>query len=315
MHERLEELESIKKSLIVDSNGYRYLEFQKTLAPRWGVVWRDIAGGYLALGLVTMSLLVAQGLVGWLTAPLLILLGGVLYGFFLAYLNNFFHEAAHFNIAPNRRLNDILANLVIGYLTGRDIRPFRDVHFDHHRHLGTTEDPEFSYFDPLNLSFFLETILGLKQARLISNRMEIKAELSRTALATGMVMNVLILSWCMYYGWWVVGSSWSLGVLSFFPVFCALRVVLEHRNEHADSSVDYHKVNHGAVNRLFGDGPLASTLGSAGFNRHLLHHWASQISYTRLRELEEYLRDTQLGDYLESRKTTYAEAFSQLYNS
>ena len=43
-----------------------------------------------------------------------------------------------------------------------------------------------------------------------------------------------------------------------------------------------------------GDGPLASTLGGAGFNRHLLHHWEPKISYTRFRELEGR-RATALG--------------------
>jgi len=35
-----------------------------------------------------------------------------------------------------------------------------------------------------------------------------------------------------------------------------------------------------APDRLFGDDFFSCTFGGAGFNRHLLHHWEPQISYT-----------------------------------
>lgn len=73
--------------------------------------------------------------------------------------------------------------------------------------------------------------------------------------------------------------------------------------------IDYSTQPHGAVNRLFGDGPLASTLGGAGFNRHLLHHWEPQISYTRLRELEVYLLRTDAAEGVRMRQSTYLETF------
>ena len=48
-------------------------------------------------------------------------------------------------------------------------------------------------------------------------------------------------------------AAWLGGLLLFFPFFVSLRQVLEHRSEEADSDVDYRDVDHGAVNRLFGD--------------------------------------------------------------
>ena len=74
------------------------------------------------------------------------------------------------------------------------------------------------------------------------------------------------------------------------PFFVSLRQTLEHRDEDAHPGSDYTRVDHGGdANRLFGDGPVANTLGSAGFNRHALHHWEPQVSLHRLRELERYL--------------------------
>jgi hypothetical protein len=90
---------------------------------------------------------------------------------------------------------------------------------------------------------------------------------------------------------------------------------LEHRDENARRDVDYAHTPHGAINRLFGDGPLASTLGGAGFNRHLIHHWEPQISYTRLREVEQFLMETPAAEDLRHRQTTYVRTFARLFRS
>jgi hypothetical protein len=46
----------------------------------------------------------------------------------------------------------------------------------------------------------------------------------------------------------------------------------------------------------------------------LLHHWAPQISCTRLRELEAYLMDTAAAPALRERQTTYARTFRALFS-
>ena len=88
-----------------------------------------------------------------------------------------------------------------------------------------------------------------------------------------------------------------------------VRTILEHRDDLVEATRDCTKVPHGAFTRTFGDGPLASTLGAAGFNRHLLHHWEPQVSYTRLRELEAFLMRTDVAPILERRRSTYVGTF------
>ena len=77
--------------------------------------------------------------------------------------------------------------------------------------------------------------------------------------------------------------------------------------------VDYASVPHGETNRIFGDGIMSAMLGGAGFNRHLLHHWDPQLSYTRLRDLEAFLLETELAASVEDSRTTYGRAFSSLF--
>ena len=87
---------------------------------------------------------------------------------------------------------------------------------------------------------------------------------------------------------------------------------MEHRDENAPSDRDFTKFAHGKVNRMFGSGPVASTLGGAGFNRHLLHHWEPQISYTNLAEVEWFLNDTNVAPVLARHQTSYFRTFFQL---
>ncbi len=180
-------------------------------------------------------------------------------------------------------------------------------------------DSERSYFDPLNMRFFAEALLGIKGAGVLARRDDLLA-LTRDApvwrqrrqriLAAALNLSIVGLSWGA--GERALALAWTIGTLSVMPCFVALRQLLEHRSEDADPATDYTKADHGAVNRMFGEGPVASTMGGAGFNRHLLHHWEPQISYTRLGEMERYLMRTDAAAPLDQRRSTYWETFRAL---
>jgi len=317
----LDELETFRKNELVDSRGLRYVDFIKDLKPNYFIVWRDIALGWGALLVLALALAAAQKLVAPKQLWPCILLASIGMGFSMLYLHNFFHEAAHYNLAKSRRLNDVLANIFLGYAVGQDVSAYRVIHFEHHRFLGTPKDTEHTYVFPLNPLFLMMTLSGWNVIRILltrSRHLESDTQMeaappSRKALLLGGSLNALLLVLLWVAGWWSVSIAWFLGMISFFPFFNSLRNLLEHRSENADSKLNYLDHVHGAVNRLFGDGPLASTLGSAGFNRHLLHHWSPQISYTRLSELEHFLVDTEMGPYLATRQTSYPAVFMRLW--
>ena len=64
---------------------------------------------------------------------------------------------------------------------------------------------------------------------------------------------------------------------------------------------------------MFGDGLIAQTMGGAGYNRHLMHHWEPGVSYTRLPDLERFLADTPLAAVMARRTTTYGRIFRRLF--
>lgn len=318
----LEKLEDIQRSTIVNSKGISFPEFRKQLTPKYFTVWRDIAFGYVVLILTGFGAVRAQQETLMIQMIVGILCSGV-FGYFIAYLQLFFHEAAHYNIAKDRKKNDRLANVFIGALVGQEISVYRPIHLMHHRYLGTVEDTEHSYFDALTWKYILESMTGIRVLKVLTSRekvMQAKEQTQQRKLSNvnsqlllGALLNAVIVLGSLWMSWYVLALSWGIGMLVVFPFFGAVRQLLEHRGENASREQNYAQVAHGEVNRMFGDGPLASTLGGAGFNRHLLHHWEPAISYTCFKELEQYLMDTQVADFVRSRQTGYFATFTSLF--
>lgn len=316
------DFETIRKSTITNSAGVKYSEFKAGLKPRFFKVWTDIVTGYvfliaLLVGAVYMQLNHPD--LFYITIPV----GAILAGYIIAYIHLFIHEAAHYNIAADRKKNDKLANIFIGLIVGMDIKFYRVIHFDHHRFLGTTKDTEKTYFDALTPRFIIESLTGIRVIKVMTNRdekMKANANIDPAVLASnkkmflsGALLNFSIVVALFAFGLWQVALLWLAGMGVMFPFFAALRQLLEHRHDEADHKIDYNTVDHGIKNRMFGEGIVANTLGGAGFNRHLLHHWDPQVSYTRLKEVERFLADTPLSSALQDHRTSYISTFVKLF--
>jgi fatty acid desaturase len=303
-------IEEIDRNDLIDSRGRPFKEFKRQLRPRFAIVWRDIALGYLALLVIGMAMVLVDGAFPRVR-PLTIAIGALGLGYFIAYLHLFLHEAAHYNIAPDRAWNDRLANLFIGVMAGEDVRAYRPIHFDHHRHLGTPQDTERSYFEALSLRFIVESMTGIRILRVIARRQKQKGQITLPVLA-GAAAHVAIVVLLILAHQWPVAVAWVLGMGLVHPFLVSVRQLVEHRSFEASSRVDYAQVPHGAVTRTFGGGPVASTLGGAGFNRHFLHHWEPQISYTRFAELEAYVLDSAAAANFRQHSSTYVRTVTRL---
>lgn len=296
--------------------GTPYKDFLRSLKPDYAKVRRDIAFGY-AMVIGTIVLVAALPRIG--VPPLLLtFLGALSIGYWVAYLQLFIHEGAHYNLAPDRAESDRMCDRYISWMIGTTVAAYRKVHFEHHRALGTVDDSESTYFFPLNLLFFAKTLFGLRVIEVLLARKGIVEEKTKTKEKLSLAPLVAVavhggfVAITFLLGFWWLSLAWLVGVGMVFPFFGALRQLLEHRDESADKMNDYRTVPHGAVTRIFEDGPIGSTFGGAGFNRHLLHHWEPQISYTNLPELERFLMQTKAGPIIERRKTTYSETFLKL---
>jgi fatty acid desaturase len=306
-----------QRTRLTNSAGQRLVDFVRGLAPRYGIVYRDITFGYVCLILFcALTALAPSAGLSWLAAGVI---GALPIGYCIAYLQLFIHEGAHFNLAADKRRSDLLCDLLISWMAGTSVANYRIVHFRHHRELGTTDDSEHTYFYPLNLMFIVKSLTGWRALEVLAFRKRMQPSVAAKKnfslpwhALIGAGAHVAIILTSFYVGLWSLALAWSLAVILVFPFFGAMRQLLEHRKGDAQGDIDYFKQSHGAYSRLFGDNPIDATFGGAGFNRHLLHHWEPQVSYTNLKELEAFLCDTPLRSRIDERRTSYASAFVSL---
>jgi fatty acid desaturase len=296
------------------ADGQSWSEIRRSTPPRWRMVWLDLALRYLmlALGYAAACLVAARwgNVAGLLCAPFT----GVWMGFWFASIVLFMHEAAHYNLHPEKARNDRLANAAVCVLVGDEIKHYRALHWKHHLHLGETNDTEVSYHWAPTARFFLETLLGVHALRVFRAHRNagrdadtVKDARSRDwlALARGMALHGLVFVAPLLLGWWSVAAAWVIAVFLVFPFLSALRQQLEHRSPEASSRIDYSRVPHGAVNRMFAPTLLGRAFGSVGFRRHLLHHWDPSTSYTRFDELEAFLMGSEFAPLIDDARTSY----------
>jgi len=300
-----------------------YRDFVQSLRPDFARVRRDVLFGYLMLlGTIVLTAALPYAGVPRIVAAAI---GAVSIGYWIAYLQLFIHEGAHYNLAADRQASDRFCDRYISWMIGTTVASYRIVHFQHHRALGTVNDSEHTYFFPLNLWFVIKTLFGLRVLEVLfarktiadaSNKTaKIKEKAARTSMAAPLFALLVyggIVALTYLVGFWWLSLAWIAGVGMVFPFLGALRQLLEHRDEKADNGADFRVVPHGATTRMFKEGAFGSTFGGAGFNRHLLHHWEPQISYTNLPALEQFLLRTKAGPIIERRTTTYSSAFLKL---
>jgi fatty acid desaturase len=311
-------LEEISYKDVRHQNKLTYAEWRKQLRPVYGIVWRDIFLGYLGLAaIIFLSTKVS------FTQPVIFILGlvvgSVLIGVLLAYLALFLHEAGHFNLHPDKKTNDRLATIFLGILFGTSIKAYRKIHWQHHLHLGSTEDTETSYFNALTPSFIIESFTGIHLLKVILKKNkkdiltpEMKSN-SLQLLAACALLHLSIVAVLLWFSFSAAAIIWVAGMLVFFPFFATLRQMLEHRSELADKKTDFKSVNHGKLSRLFASDLFSKVFGAAGFNKHMIHHWDPNISYTRFDEVEKFLSECDTThEIVNKSRTTYFKTLRKL---
>jgi fatty acid desaturase len=317
-------LESIKQREVVSESNIPYPAFKQGLKPKYGIVWRDITLGYVALALILLGVIVAGLYLPLIWMLLVVPVGAFASGYFLAYLNLFIHEASHHNIHSDRKANDKLANLFLCLPFGMEIQNYRLIHWEHHRLLGTPEDTEHSYFNALSLRFILESLTGIRVLRIMLFRsrqvqrpgapqVAATRKKGRRMLIAGALFNAALLATAIVAGAWPAAVAWVLAMGVFYPFFGSIRQLLEHRDEYAKADTDFSKTPHGKLSRLFATNLFSRSFGAAGFTRHMLHHWDPTVSYTNLPEVERFLLTTPTcKTIIEESRTTYFTTFLKL---
>jgi fatty acid desaturase len=220
-----------RKEDIYNKSGVGYLQFRDTLSPKYNIVWLEIISNYIVLIIILSVIAVLQESVWWsfcVTVPI----GGFVVGYIVASLNLFMHEASHYHLTANRTKNDLLANLFLGLAIGMDVNFYRSVHFVHHRLIGTKNDTEKSYFEPLSWRFFFEALTGLRIIKVMLHRNKnIRANYgskegeeivhkNNLFFLLALLSHLTLLCLLFLAGFWAAVVAWILGMGYCLPLSC-----------------------------------------------------------------------------------------------
>lgn len=313
-------------SRLTNSEGLTYSEFRKSLTTPYFRVQLSIAMNLLSIiSIVIFAMAFPTPLIlVLLSLPLALIEHRVL---------NVLHEGAHYLISSKRFVNDLLTNVFSGWFVIADVDQYRITHIQHHRNLGTEDDPKQSHMDKLDFTWLISAISGLKTIQIVFQRKkfrESKLNDYKTSkrhflvAILGIVFHLAILFYLFQFNfevmcWWII-TTYFLA-----PFLGVLRNVLEHRYlELVDSRVwdevlgqetsKSNKISAQVTTRMFTLNPFSQILGSMGFTRHLIHHWDPSISYANLKKVDQFLSETKIGSLLKSQRSTFFRTALALWN-
>lgn len=311
-------LEHISFQEAINHENINYQEFRKSLSPDYSVVKKDIAKGFIVLFITLIfAFILTQSTINIWVQFFLLSVSAVIIGSTLAYLHLFIHEAAHYNLHPDKTVNDKICDHYLGIIFGISIKKYRKTHWLHHSHLGKPDDTESTYFNELNLPFIFRTITGIQALSVVIKRGLQGGDKKNSMPVQGiraLILHTLFTCVLFFIGSWPLAATWLTGLLIFFPFFASLRQLLEHRDELAAGKKSFYTEEKRKLSRIFEGGALDSFFGAAGFDKHLIHHWDPVLSYTSLKDAELFLLDCPLaGDIIRNSKTTYFRTFFSLF--
>ncbi|HEY4125023.1 MAG TPA: fatty acid desaturase [Rhizomicrobium sp.] len=110
------------------------------LAADYAIVGLAMAAAYSAFAFAQKSGFAAMPLIG---AVVVIVLAVIIIGTRQHAIMILAHDGSHGQVSRNRRLNDLLTNLLSLWPFGVGLSGYRKFHFAHHRYMGTDADPEY----------------------------------------------------------------------------------------------------------------------------------------------------------------------------
>lgn len=306
---------------LTNKDGISYQEFRKTLMIKQNTIFFNMLLPWFMIGLALLLFAGLREKIYWsgiLTIPLAIWISFWMHAFTLH-----FHEAAHFNIHRNPKVNDVLAWILLTPFTGISINEYRASHWKHHLFLGTMGDTETSYAEPLSIKTILESLSGAYLIKIVNRYFHYFRKLDSTksqthstqtfALTLSLMLSVqLIVMISLLCISPFAATAWVLNLFVFGPFIARIRQTLEHRPFDARNNFDSAQTNQAACNRIFGGDLFSRSFGAAGFNRHLLHHYEPRVSYTCFDEFEAFLLETELRETIESCRLNYWGTFRRL---
>ncbi|MBC7872057.1 MAG: fatty acid desaturase family protein [Chitinophagaceae bacterium] len=213
------------------------------------------------------------------------------------------HEASHYSLTRNKKLNDRLADLFISGPAGATVAGYRQHHVLHHRYLG---DPEKEIALEVWLclkggylySAIVRYMVGLNALRVIfrynkksddARHSELPAR-SGASLIGFAVANALLIGICALQGqWYLFFLLWVAPLFTVALLVSNFRTIVEHQP--SSDVCDTGRVQLPNMTRVIKSSWLERALiAPVGFYHHHEHHMYPGVPYHRLHEMRAILQ-------------------------
>ena len=274
--------------------------------------WRSPSVMVIVYALIVLTAWLATAVFGWWFTPIAILAIGCLQH----YLFVLHHDAAHFGFHPNRTVNWVVADALLGIPLGTRLKYYHALHMDHHRHVRDDKDPEMSLLSAMLCSSLpmavVEAITGITAFR--SSLWYFKY--IREAVATGAVKGSPVgdilafaavwgppIAISYYFGWlWGFGLYWVVPLLCVYIPLIKMHSYADHMLVPAADAPEYDRT----LTRRFG--PLSTFIfNPLNAGEHLAHHLFSSVPWYHLPSFAKHLEQNET--YREESKKWYCDGY------
>lgn len=211
-------------------------------------------------------------------------------------LISWIHEASHWNLHRNKRINDLIADFVLCGPTGVSVDQYRWHHGNHHRYLGDPQkEIELAAWTCIRgWKLFFEVakyLLGFYALNIILRRKRFSGPDSNfppppaksvTAWCGFILGNLALLLMCSLQGkWYLYFLMWVAPLFTIALLISSFRTLVEHQNGSEICKTKLVKMS--PVTRIFQCSQLERFLiAPVGFYYHYEHHLYPCIPYYKL---------------------------------
>lgn len=221
-----------------------------------------------------------------LSTPLSFAMAFILMGGLQHHLATLHHDAVHYLLFRNRKLNECVARCFLGYPVGLTMG-YRRIHLTHHRHLGNEGDPDLPNYVgfPARMAKILTTLAcnlsGVSVWRQVRRERTNDAawEVAGLAVTQAAIFAVFTLTgaWHLYF------ALWLLPLVTWTKTLSHLRNVVEHVDVPSgkDQCPRWRTIYCGALEGFF--------VAPLNFNYHAEHHLYPAVPFYNLPQLHRRL--------------------------
>ncbi len=206
------------------------------------------------------------------------------------------HDATHYRLLPNRRANDVLAELFLAWPLLITNRGYRRNHLSHHHNLNTANDPDWARKQNEDWRFpksrlrmgvlFARDLFGLTlfaQLRTVRSLSEGAEKPSRTYRWGRLLYYAVIVAWLAWAGLLRVALLyWIVPIFTWLPLILRLRSIAEHFALPEGALAGTRNTFPSLVERLL--------LAPKNVGYHLDHHLFPSVPFYRLPDLHTALK-------------------------